>query len=117
MSLLNFGITLEMAPLRDRDRGPDDFDSNDPRYLRGIIEELIRTQRGDYHEKGNNVWTAGIGATLLTAFIVGGWSLSNQVAGNQAEEKAQQISTQRQIDELKSEVQDLRHIIEQRVRP
>lgn len=98
--------------MRDRDRGPQDFDPDDPRYLRAVIEGLTRQNNG-YHEKGQNAWTAGIGATLLAAFIIGGWSLSNQVAASQA----QQVSTQRQIDDLKLEVQELKRIIEQRVRP
>lgn len=101
-------------------RGPDDYDRRDEIIER--LVEAIHESKGDYHEKGNNAWTAGIGATLLVAFILGGWSLSNQVAAEQAEQKANQlaqaqmqIATQRQIDDLKAEIQDLKQLLEQKV--
>jgi len=95
-------------------RGPS---ADDPEDLAEHVAELVskriksRIQISGYTEsKGLSGWVAGIGATLLVAFIVGGWSLSNQVSSLQ-----QTVIWQGEaMKDLRAEVAELHKLIERR---
>ena len=76
------------------------------RFTRLVAEAAARATV-NYQEGGKDArtWIAGIGAVLITAFIVGGWTLSNQVS-----------SLQQQVTDLKAEVTDLKKLVEPRYR-
>jgi len=76
------------------------------RVARLIAESAARASI-TYHEDGKDTrtWFAGIGAVLLTAFIIGGWALSNQLS-----------ALQQRVVDLTAEVTDLKKLVEPRYR-
>lgn len=85
-------------------RGPEDYEKNE-RDLQSLIFEAVKlgAQNGGYHEapKGGDSSTKtvvlGVGITLLGAFIIGGWAVSNRVAALEARfTEWQSAITQRQ---------------------
>lgn len=92
-----------MANLGD-DRGPNDYPAWDDE--RRILINIIRKQTesaggGNYTEGGGDKSTKtvviGVGITLLSAFLIGGWTFSNRLAALEAKvTEWQSAMTQRQ---------------------
>ena len=120
-----------MSP-SNRDRGPDDdTDPEKPEWVDDFFRQL-RKERGmaqgsliSYNESNEHVarsiilWAAGIASALLVAGILGGLSLSNQLAVTTQkvttlEIQAQQRSQEHhdQLQEVKTEVQGLRQDVQ-----
>lgn len=78
-------------------------DEDDIRRLAGLIERL--SQRPSYQESDRSTKTVviGVGITLLGAFVIGGWALSNQVAGL----AATMVAVQRQADSNTTRIERL----------
>jgi hypothetical protein len=116
-----------MSPsYRDRGPDPDDPEPEKPDWVDDFFRQLRKERASaqgsliSYNESNEHIarsmigWAAGIVAALLIAGICGGLALSNQFAAAQAKAEERQLTTQHQIEELKTEIRDLRQTIEQR---
>lgn len=75
----------------DDDRGPRDYDvaRDERRALTSVLRDLLKEIRSRPPPSMNNgddsnsikKWIAGVGAVLAAAFIIAGWTISTQVAG------------------------------------
>lgn len=86
------------------DRGPEDYDirRDERRALTSVLRDLLKEirsrpppsmQNGDSNDIKK--WIAGLGIVISGAFVIGGWTLSNKVAGQSV-----------QIDNLTNVVRD-----------
>lgn len=94
-----------MASRAGEDRGPDDFEHDDRDLAKLIVEAVkVGARHGGYHEapKGNGLKTVIVGctATLLAAFIIGAWKLSNESAALRAELTEWKTAVERRLDLL-----------------
>jgi len=92
------GIVQDKA-LSMAERGPDDYDESD--YERGM---RAGARYGGYHEapkNENNLKAVIIGCTvtLLSAFVIGAWKLSNDSAAIRAEFTEWKQATTRWMDQ------------------
>lgn len=72
------------------ERGPPDYNirRDERRALVSVLRDLLKEIRSRPPPSMNNgddstgikKWVAGVGAVLATAFIIAGWTVSNQVA-------------------------------------
>ena len=93
------------ALMTSPDRGPEDYIRDDEERVTIPVRWLERALRpgGGYHEGGDKNLKAvvlGCTITLLSAFVIGAWKLSNDQAAFVAQVTEWQKSIERRIDAL-----------------
>lgn len=99
--------TSEEVMAAMEERGPSDYPpwDDERKILINIIRRQTDSARGGNYTEGNggkstNAVVLGVGVTLLAAFVIGGWTLSNRVSALEAKVTAWQIATDRRLEML-----------------
>ena len=75
------------------------------RLIANAIASKVDVSNYRESDKGTQVWIVSVGTGLILAFLLGGWTLSNQVAALQAE-----------VTNLKAEIAEVKKLVEPRFR-